>query len=272
MAKRIPRMDEIFAVAATHGANSEAPHLWKDLVGAWPMQEGEGYRVYDVSGRGNHGMRSAWTPPVWCNTEIGKAAYFINRHSIVTINPCILPESPVRTLAVWMIADVGIVQFRLSLYGSDGTNATRMGKYSTYLNPFYHYGNNDDTLGYAHITDFVLSTTDWNFLAGVYQPGFVRGFVSGWGAKDANTYHGVRPTILKAVTSAEIGGSYTTNAHVWHRALPDSELWELYEDPWAMYRIRPKVFRVAIIEAPPAVQIFSRRQFGPRIGTRQVQV
>ena len=34
---------------------------------------------------------------------------------------------------------------------------------------------------------------------------------------------------------------------------------------------RRRVWPVAVAEAPPAVQIFSRRQFGPRIGTRQVQ-
>ncbi len=35
---------------------------------------------------------------------------------------------------------------------------------------------------------------------------------------------------------------------------------------------RRRFWPVAVAEAPPAVQIFSRRQFGPRIGTRQVQV
>ena len=35
---------------------------------------------------------------------------------------------------------------------------------------------------------------------------------------------------------------------------------------------RRRFWPVAVAEAPPAVRIFSRRQFGPRIGTRQVQV
>jgi len=68
---------------------------------------------------------------------------------------------------------------------------------------------------------------------------------------------------------------------IWNVVLPDTIGYELADPSNVDLRVgnvplilppRRRFWPVAVAEAPPAVRIFSRRQFGPRIGTRQVQV
>lgn len=68
---------------------------------------------------------------------------------------------------------------------------------------------------------------------------------------------------------------------IWHRALNTAELAAL-ADPYnvdlrvnGIPLILPpqrRFWPVAIVDAPPLLQIFSRRQYGPRVGVRQLQV
>lgn len=74
MSIRLPSFSEIQQVARTRGRNSEAPQLWDGLVGAWPMQEGAGDTIYDVSGNRAHG--TLYNTPTWTATDRGRAIQF----------------------------------------------------------------------------------------------------------------------------------------------------------------------------------------------------
>jgi len=75
--------------------------------------------------------------------------------------------------------------------------------------------------------------------------------------------------------------SVIADALAWTRMLSEAEIAALADLSNVDLRVggvplilppRRRFWPVAVAEAPPAVRIFSRRQFGPRIGTRQVQV
>ena len=88
--------------AESHGDLSDAPHLWRGLAGAWPMQEGGGVKAFDVSGYGNHGTLTNMDPATdWVVTEKGRALDFDGSNDGV-LTSYLLPNNPCGTFAIWM--------------------------------------------------------------------------------------------------------------------------------------------------------------------------
>ncbi len=54
MSAYIPSFSEILMVSHSCGANCISPYLWNGLIGYWPVVEGGGESVYDMSPNGSH--------------------------------------------------------------------------------------------------------------------------------------------------------------------------------------------------------------------------
>lgn len=261
MAKRIPQMDEILAVAATRGANSEAPYLWKDLVGAWPLQEGEGPKAYDVSGYGRHG--TVIGPVQWTSHEALGRCWYSNGIDQQYIQASPLYITDVYSASIWIFVEELFPSyphffswgfFRQPLYYESGITV----RVYTDTSPMLYLGSNINPTGALH-------HAAWTY-DGSTACLYVDGRRTNSGARTGPMSVSNSPVIIGS-TKYKFRG-YEALAQSYHRALSASEVGQLYEDPWAMYRIRPKVFRVAALPEEPT--IFRRRLGKYKLGSREL--
>lgn len=74
MSRRIPSFTEALSVSRSHGRLSEAPGLWNGLTGHWPIMEGGGLTVHDLSGYSQCGALDSGED--WVTGERGHAMSF----------------------------------------------------------------------------------------------------------------------------------------------------------------------------------------------------
>ena len=237
----IPTFGEILAVSASRGQNSEAPHLWQDAVGLWPMQEGGGGTAFDVSGWGKHGTLTNMTPSTdWTTGRLGHALtnFSGTDHVYTTYSPVIAT----RAFGFWATWAAGYYQW----CGSAGPNSR-----------FYIGWSSDDTHLYAGWGDRYAATagtpgisdSDWHFyLLNVPYDNKLQTWFDGrllYTHVSASTWGNNGRAI-------EIGDCFgynypwssgkITNAFIAERPLVAAEIQQLYAEPWAMYTPRAKIF------------------------------
>jgi hypothetical protein len=253
---RVPSMDEIWEVAEAHGANSEAPHLWEGLVGAWPLQEGGGLVAWDVSGRNAKGtLINMPVSTSWLLTERGRATRFqrLSNSYIPTQKLPYTSNGPVSVSAWIKITEASSVMLyfcgdldanpsngnptknRIALQRrfisgtgevvrivsglSDGATIT-----APPFNTWHHYVamvNGTNPISTSLVLDGVLTST----------------LISSHSNTDFSTF-----TLGRAGDPNDFyAGADMTNVAVWNRLLSLDECNQLYTDPWAMYRVRPRV-------------------------------
>jgi len=266
-------MAEIMQVAQSRGADSDAPHLWRGLVGAWPLQEGGGNRIWDVSGSRNHGTLYG--------NDIGAAwgLAFFGRHLRCNGNDVYVLGNPVGSITKsrgWSVSAwvrqrfvgtgdnqypriVNSVDNQLkwlialgdsSLWAAynDGTEYRREGDALT-LNQWHHVVAVFSANGIAGVTLYIngrLVTTD-------RDPGRVN-----W----ANTglYFGRRGD-----GQQRLNGDLC-DVLIYDYTLSQAAITSLYADPWAMYRLRHKIHPAIVAALPPTVTQRRSQLLGSGLG------
>ena len=136
----------------------------------------------------------------------------------------------------------------------------------------------------------VIPAMTWHHSCGVFRrSSFIELWINGILASTTNASaissmsHSYAPCIGNhdGGTAGDNWDGFLADIALFSRALVPAEIAALADPSNVDLRVggvplilppRRRFWPVAVAEAPPAVQIFSRRQFGPRIGTRQVQV
>jgi hypothetical protein len=254
---RVPSMDEIWEVSESRGANSEAPHLWDGLVGAWPMQEGGGSQIYDVSQYRNNGTMVNMALTSWRSQQYGRGLMYDGIDDSVSVPySSILTPTKQLTLSVFASAVQGSL--------ADANRHLINKSYTTHVDPYYSYAlsvRDNSSIGMPKTVTFFLSPGSvFTYLnvpnvvvydrvqhyAATYDGSFMRVFVDG-ALKGSLAASGDIPNFNTELLFAKIR-NYTSyfngvmsDVRIWNRALSPNELAQVYADPWAMYRVRPRV-------------------------------
>ena len=246
----IPTFGEILAVSASRGQNSEAPHLWRDAVGLWPMQEGGGGTVFDVSGRGENGTLAG--VPDWTVTANGHALDFDGTNDYVALdNPGDILDGRHISVSGW-------------IYGDTWSNSYPRVLDRIYNGQFAFYiVASDNEMTWALCTasgnvDYVrngtasISTGVWNHCVWSYDGITMRMYINGT-LRDASSV-GIGGGLDASSAAICIGDRSAhdrkfdgriTNLGLWCRGLVASEIQQLHAEPWAMYTPRAKIFGAA---------------------------
>jgi hypothetical protein len=265
----IPTMAEIWQVAQSRGQDSDAPHLWRGLVGAWPFQEGGGTWVWDVSNRQHGTMVNMAPATAWRVSENRRSLNFNGINTYLSV-PSISGFSALSgwTVSLRVLARsysqgwprlIAYVQNTLKWIVALGTNIA----WAAY---------NDGAEYRTSSPNNAINLMQWAHLAATYQNGSVRLYINGasqshvpieevfWG--NNGFWIGARPT---GGNIQQVHDGLATTIAVHQRILTNSEISQLYADPWAMYRLRAKIYPTALPAVPPAV-LRAARLIGSGLG------
>lgn len=242
---------------ARYAADSEAPELWKDLVGAWlPFLGPTGKTLYDLSGNGNHGTLTLMDPATdWVTGRNGWALDFdgdndeVQCPNMITGNfwsfsAWIYPRS-VSAVAEWGPTILGksnaASDYPIWIFIENGV-----------LNV---HAFTDNAYGPDAVTGAILSANNWYHIAIAAENGstvniYVDGVLEGTGisagdSPNANTHIKIGN---HRVSGLEYDG-LISEALLWDRALSAEEVAELYSNPYAMFAV-PDIASL-FVAAPP---------------------
>ena len=161
--------------------------LLDSVAGWWPMYEGSGQTVHDLSGKGNHGTLGS-TPgvdandPTWIKGWLFGSALRFDGNDFVRIpdDAALSPQN--LTVSTWVRATATPGQFKYVLgKGARGCDTASYGLYTAYTGGlrFYIY----DTTGHERYSGDVDPATLWNgkwhHVAGTWDGTTAKLFVDG---------------------------------------------------------------------------------------------
>lgn len=240
---------------ADSAAVSDAPNLWRGLVGAWcPFLGPTGVMLRDISGYGNHAsFVGGLTPSAWVIDQKGQSLDFPDDDVGVKTGLYVAqPTSLSVAVLVRLDAQPGAHKAFTSYLDVDGWELMV---------------DSSSVFWWAHTKKFAINTTSFTFTLGEY-------------VHIVLTYDETSGTVVYADT-AVVDTDGNTGAHTWtpaaklvvslgersdgandsadcnisqalyyDRALAPSEVQQLYVDPQAFARRRTRVFAAAA--APPS--------------------
>lgn len=241
---------------ARYAAESEAPELWEGVVGAWlPFLGPTGSTLRDCSGLGRHGtlanmdLATAWVTDVdaW-----GNAIYTIgfdgDNDSILI--PGWEPSNPLAgqsacTFSVWLRPDFDQT-YGTEVYILEKNQRPRF-VFSPAIDDFTLVIFTGGSQRWLATTGLTWNSGEWHNLTGIYNgstwasywDGKFETSMAATGTIDDNPSYNLRIGSFHDGTSPWLGslGQVT----IYKRALSDSERWQSYIDPYAMWRRRRRV-------------------------------
>jgi len=274
----LPSFDEIMAVAETRGEDSDAPHLWRGLVGAWPLQEPGGVTAFDVSGYGRHGTLTGG--PTRAIGTRGRTVNFAGDDDYINVAASPLSGQTLATFSFWG-------------YRADTTHIVVAG------NPVgYPYLANFKRFNVAWLSDnkvywqvengegswpsCALAGIGLHHFAMVFNGSLaglarIQCFIDGAprslgpGGKDpAASIATEQPLTIGRDRTGVSTYRYMTGqifgVNAYDRCLAPAEIQQLYADPWAMYRLRRRVYAAAVAEEPSGFKPYWARRSSQIIG------
>lgn len=256
---RIPTFAEAIAASRSRGRMTKSPHLWDGLMAHYSYLEGGGKTLYDLGGSDNSGALTNMNPATdWVVTEKGWALDLkddANQHVVIAANAALLalPTTYNFTASFWFQADSSATDHAgLAWEGTDDVvlypndNIDGGGGWRVFWRDLGGNIISENTGGMAgewHLATFVSRASN---LHEVYRDGVLEGTSSDTGAAGpfSNLYIGTFTP-----TSQHFDGRIGP-VSIWDRALARSEIGELYADPHALVRLRPRV--IARTPAAPA--------------------
>ena len=229
------------------GINLSHP-LANGLVGAWPMWEGDGDKVMDYSGNGNHGTLTFMDPETdWVATEKGLAVELDGSNDHVSVPSITFGRTYPFTISAWY-RPASSTQAKCIVSISDNTASDKQ-------HAILHCvdggaaGNKLSVMSRNTGWEDATSTTavvagEWVHVVGVWRSATVREVWFNGVLEDTNTGSA---TATSGANVLEIGrlGDATPNwqiagsvggVSVWGRGLSAGEIQQLYADPYALYR------------------------------------
>jgi hypothetical protein len=250
---RVPSMDEIWEVSESRGANSEAPHLWEGLVCAWPMLEQGGTTIWDVSGYQHHAktfnmdLSQSWRlrpdgPGLWGDGQ--------NDYAQANSDYPLLRFSKSHTF-LWYgdletIGDASLLVGKLG-FGGFRAGGLQYGPSGPII--YCAWATDIDSVDYFSST-VTPSTPRADHIVSTYEPSIaVRLYFNGKEIASRTTSvpsaffndNGYPHTLFTRSNIADFIRCTCLQVGMWSRALRPSEVQELASNPWAMYRVRPRV-------------------------------
>jgi len=201
------------------------------LVGYWPMDEGVGTQVGDMSGNGNNGTLSGATLPTWADGKRGKAISFDDDDDYVSAANFI-NGSAANSFSFW-------VYYKSTQFGSysnlmgQGTSVSNRYLMFTYQNKVAFTASS----AFGVSSNTALNMDSWNYVtvvvddSGTNATFYLNGNYNG-GGSFPNVYNNQGSFYLSPSNSIGIGG-YTLNGliddvRIYNRALTASEVSSLY--------------------------------------------
>ena len=243
----IPSFSEISAVARGRGADSQAPGLWRGLVGAWPLQEVGGLTAFDVSGYRNNGTLTSMDAATdHVVTPMGRALDFYGSKDfpgVVTARDPTANGPPI-TVATW-----GNIRTNVTYAGIADTKTSYDGAGWV----IWVINNNlrvriEEWVSGSGALIGTHTLGQWFHVGFTYDNATIRPYFNG---KAAAPEAAAAATVPNSVM--QIGRSYAycldcqvANLGIWNRILLPSEILRLYTDPWGMYRLRRRVYGAAV--------------------------
>jgi len=236
--------------------------LSRGLVGWWPMNEGGGTRVNDISGIGNHGTLTNVSPgPTsgWSGGRTGSAIRFDGSDDYITI-----PHSPTLALvgdmsiSLWMFFTIDAA-YKM-LVSKDATNVPK--PYDYYVRevgadglPLFLRGNGSSNASVAGAT--APASNIWNHLAvtmlGTTVTHYLNGRPSGSGTLSTTIADGGDPLRIGTRADGFTGACAVASPRIYNRALSAVEVAQLYADPMAgaIMPSNPRRYYFTAPVAPP---------------------
>ncbi len=260
---------------ASHAGESENPGLWRGLAGLWmPSLGPTGVTLRDWSGYGNHGTLTNMDPATdWVATEKGWALNFAgpgqNEYVAATTSDVLAPTSGV-TCSAWVRLETAGDPYGGIIHGPhDGDSSSYIMGVHNDRKPYFTFreGASWNTI-YA---DAAVTLGEWFHVAGTWDGAGDVIYINGALQADTDTGTSInygaqnQPLTLGKYTTGESDGDIISAA-VWDRALTPNEIQQLYIDPHALVRLRPRT--VAKAGAAPAGGTPSPRSqlAGPIVG------
>jgi hypothetical protein len=252
-----PSFGQILEVAASRGARSYAPNLWRGLVGAWPLQESDGDKAYDASGYGNHGMLTGMDPATdHVLAEQGRALTSAGSPRYVDCGGSFSQKSTGATsVSAWVKGQGNNVYVATNVITEfNGPNG-----YGLAIGADYQ-GNFGAIIAKTFNTYYLINVSGhdssiWTHYCAVFAPSkglylYRNGVLIGanTASPPASQYRPPDPILLfkrPDGVSFFIGEIFHCLIH--ERELSLVETQQLYYDPWAMYRMRRRVFAAAAV-------------------------
>ena len=275
---RVPSMDEIMDVAQSQGAVSEAPWLWDGLVFAAPLQEGSGYAVRDACRVDDVGaLVNTTTTEGWSLGVNGRALALQNSGRVEFLRFPVLRLEDSPTISVWL-RPLSTEQYARVIFGHNQDGGVRMlvKLYETQPNQLVSQWL---TTGTKTVAMNIVPISFGQWIHAVTMPHNVASmhhiYINGsLAAGSASSYTITGDTSVSSI--AGIGrypesrsglDGQVSNVAIWRRRLSPADVAFLYADPWAMYRLRRRVYAV------PRIPVFiKRRSLGLRAGSREAVI
>ena len=252
---------------ARSAADSEKPELWNKLAGAWiPSLGCTGSRLFDLSGRNNHGTGVGG--PTWTTNKLGPTMVFNGSSQYVNVGTLGNFGSLLGyglTIECWIKSSV--TNTNMCLFGTQKDSASKMslslrvnsGEYSgsvsaggmrfVFTDNFprllisYVSSNTGITNGNAHHLAVRVSPSS-NTIE-IYLDGNPLSVVNSYAQTPATFESYSQPLYFGAMnlygTASQFFNGQISCARLWNRVLSPSQIRELYTDPLGMFRIRSDI-------------------------------
>ncbi len=207
--------------------------LARGLAACWPLNEGTGNKVYDLSGNGNHG--TFYNNPQWASGKLGNCLSFdgdgsrihfgnVGSFSRLTVSfwAYLRPQTSSRRL-LW--DNYGITVFRTS---SNGSMTIYLGNGSSWS---------------AYINTEALSDNTWYHIVVVYDGASIFSYVDGFRQSSEKPYSETVPLNSFSISTSSSTSSFDgliDHVMIWDRVLSASEIARLYREPFAVFDLPVK--------------------------------
>jgi hypothetical protein len=213
------------------------------LQGYWPFLESKGQKIYDISGRGNHGTfgrlpGADWRDPEWIRGLFGVgSALRLDGNDFVAIpeTDTLKPKSV--TLEAWARASRSPGQWRyIAVKGGDRCEAGSFGLYTSINGGMAFYVYDGKKWWRSPQVGTEIWDGNWHHFAGTYDGKYVRLFVDGREIGTGRAFDGAIEYGLehKELTIGAFRGACNLTfrgdvdeLRVWSAALPVGAIWGL---------------------------------------------
>lgn len=273
-----PSFSESLAVAMTRGADSDAPHLWNNLVAYYPFLQGGGKDLFNVSGYGKHGALTTMDPATdWVTTNDPRIPWALdfdgdNDYVVVPHSDGLQCSGTAFSMGVWICPAFDLDTASNDAYicykartGSSNARWAWIWKLDTTTNKQQFAGFNGagtlifNVFGNATAWD----ANKWYHLAlSCTAAGGLTFYRNG--AADGG---GSSVLPLSSDSTFAMGQNYHDNSEkyagkisnlaLWNRALLPDEIQYLHEKPLDMVRRRAMIFPAAVVAAGGTTNPFS---------------
>ena len=237
---RVAAIAAFAAILITAPSAGAAAFEWP-LQGYWPLLEGRGQTIYDISGRGNHGRLGTTTKPDASDAEwvkgllgVGSALRLDGNDFIAMPDTASLRPQRV-TIEAWVRApkSPGTHKYVFAK-GGDRCEASSFGLYTSVNGGMAFYVYDGKKWWRSPMVSTAIWDGNWHHVAGTYDGTAVRLFVDGWQIGTGRAFDGTisydLPTKVAYIGAYRGKCDLTFSGDVdeirlWNAALPVDSIW-----------------------------------------------